>query len=188
MDFLAFILHYNYLFIFWGMIFFGESVLLPALYLSFEGLLDPYILFAIALIAPLVSDCIWYGLAMRVPFHKVQHWKRIEGHKDKFGHLLHAFDKYHLWILFISKFVYGSRVLVQIICGAKKVHFWRYLAVNAVGTTAYLLLLYGIAFSVNKTVGARLIGEVKWAVVLFISIVLVINLCIKHFAQKKWLQ
>jgi membrane protein DedA with SNARE-associated domain len=170
------------------MFFLGDTVLLPAIYFSLEGIINPVLVIVLSLVATLISDLIWYEIAARVPFHKIQHWKRIENHTDVFNHLMEAFDRYHLWILFWSKFVYGTRILVQIICGAKKVHFGKYIVVNAIGSTAYILLLYGIAIAVQQVVGVRMAGEFKIVLLLFVVIVVIIHLCIKHLVQKKLLQ
>jgi membrane protein DedA with SNARE-associated domain len=188
MDILAFVVQYEYWFLFLGLFCLGETVLLPAIYFSLEGKLNIWWVITIATLANIISDIIWYEIAKRVPFHRVKHWHRVERHQETFKKLMHQFDKHHLKILFISKFVYGTRILVQIICGVKRVHFWRYLSVNFLGIAAYTALLYAVALAVNKTLAERLIGNAKVAILVFIVIAIGINLCIKYYAEKKLLR
>ncbi len=188
MPIIEFISAYPYIFLFIGMFFLGETVLVPAIYYSIDGKIGVVAVIAISLIATLISDVIWYYIAKSVPTGRISTWHRVGRHKETFAKLSRVFDRHHTRILFLSKFVYGTRVLVQIICGMKKMHFGMYFGVNFLGSLAYILLLYFIAASVNIASSARLIGGVKTAMIVFVVMVIVVNLGLKYFIQRKWFQ
>jgi membrane protein DedA with SNARE-associated domain len=177
-----------YVFLFIGMFFLGETILLPAIYISFQGGLNPAKVILICTIATLIADLVWYYLASSVPVGKLKKWDRIAKHQDTFATLSGLFDKHNTRILFLSKFVYGTRILVQIICGMRKMNIGLYLGVNILGIITYILIAYVIAAAVNITMSARLISDIRIAIIIFVIIVIGINLVLKYFIQRKWFQ
>ena len=188
MDIVELLTTYKYAVLFFGMLFLGETFLLPAVYLSLDGKISPGMVVLISCVATVVSDVVWYYLAFIVPFHKIRHWRRVEHHQDKFEKLSQLFDKHNYRILFLSKFVYGTRILVQILCGVKRMNFWKYIAVNIFGVLSYMVFLYFIAVVVNRSIAGEVMGGFKIAIAVFIVIVIVINLCIRYLAEKNWFQ
>ncbi|HEY1037301.1 MAG TPA: VTT domain-containing protein [Candidatus Paceibacterota bacterium] len=171
--------------LFIGMFLLGETVLLPAIYYSLEGNIRISEVVVISVAATLVSDMAWYYLARFMPLRKIKSWKRVKEHESTFANLSRLFDLYGLRILFFSKFVYGTRILVQVICGIKRVDVLKYLAVNIAGATAYVLFLYAIAVTVSSAVSSYILSGVKVSLIAFVVFVIAINLCTKYLVQKK---
>jgi membrane protein DedA with SNARE-associated domain len=188
MDIVGLIITYKYAFLFIGMFLLGEAVFLPAIYLSLLGYISLPVVILVSLFATLISDVIWYYIASHRSVAKIQHWHRVEKHKEKFVRLSALFDRRGGLILFASKFVYGTRILVQVICGMKRMNIWKYLFVNTIGSLAYLLFLTGITMAVDAVFLPEVIGGVKISLIVLVAVVVLINLGIKYITQKLWLQ
>jgi len=142
----------------------------------------------VSLIATVVSDLVWYWAASKSSIDEISSWKRIARHKELFRKISEHFDEHSLKVLFFSKFVYGTRILVQAMCGLRRVALIPYLTVNILGSATYLSLLYILALGVSRSVATRLVGELKIAIILFLAAVIIVQICIRHFAMKKIFQ
>ncbi len=171
--------------LFIGMFLLGETVLLPVIHYSLEGNIGISEVVLISVAATLISDLAWYYLARIAPLGKIRNWRRVKEHESSFENLSRLFGKYGLRILFFSKFVYGTRILAQVVCGIKRVNPWKYLAVNVAGTVAYVLFLYAIALSVSGAASNYILSGVKVSLIAFVGFVIAINLCVKYLVQKK---
>lgn len=188
MNFIELITLYKYPFLFMGMFFFGEAVFIPAVYLSFEGQISLAGVIIISIAANIVADFVWYFLAATMPFSKIKTWKSVRGREKTLDKISSLLDVYGYKLLFVSKFVYGTRILVQIICGLKHLNLWKYLVVNTVGTALYLGFLYVLTRALHAGVSSSTIEEIKLAVGAFIVIVVGINIWIQYKIRTKWLR
>jgi membrane protein DedA with SNARE-associated domain len=188
MDILAFLSHNEYLVLFIGLLFAGEVVLLPAIYLALAGRLDPGIVFFAAVASGVLSDIVWYKLASHAPLTQVKSWKLIARHKNEFARLAALFDAHQYRILFLSKFVYGTRIIVQLICGIRHMPFGPYLLVNAAGAASYILLLFALAIALESVVTPGDVRELQASFIAFVGIVIGIHVWIRYLARKKWFQ
>ena len=100
---------YPLLFIFVGMIVAGEVVLLPG-HISWRhtGHLDVAAVISVAVLATVLSDLAWYGLGRKFPATALE---RIPGRGSNrvVRGLERLFSQKGIQILFLSKFVYGTR-------------------------------------------------------------------------------
>jgi membrane protein DedA with SNARE-associated domain len=179
---------YKYSLLFVGMFLLGETVLLPALYLTQEGHLNLFMVIVVSALATIVSDFVWYVVAYKAPLHKVGTWHRVKKHQALFEKLSALFDAHAYRVLFVSKFVYGTRILVQLLCGMKKMPFVNYLIINTLGTLLYIALLYCVAYFVGGLIAPHVIGGIKAAIIIFIILVVLVNLFIRYLAEKIWFQ
>ena len=133
---------YPYLFIFVGMLVAGEVVLLPAIYLAATGRLDLAAVISLAILATVLSDLFWYGLGRKFPASALD---RIPGHhsNNAVRGLERLFNRKGVQILFLSKFVYGTRTAAQVLAGVHDMRFRTYVIVNflAVLTRAHASIL-----------------------------------------------
>jgi membrane protein DedA with SNARE-associated domain len=188
MNFVELLTLYKYPFVFIGMFFFGEAVFIPAIYLSFEGQISLSGVLVISVLANIISDFVWYFLAATVPFEKIKKWKSVKGKEKALDGISRLLGIYGYKILFFSKFIYGTRILVQIMCGMKRLNIWKYLAVNTIGTALYLGFLYILTHALYMGVSSSAVQEIKLAVMAFIIILIGINVWIQYKIRKKWLQ
>lgn len=169
--FLSVLYAHPYLFIFIGMIFMGEVVLLPAIYLAVTGRLElAYVIF-IAIAATLLSDLFWFYLGRRFPASALD---RIPGRHT--GRLVDGlerlFDKNGAHVIFLSKFVYGTRTVAQVLAGIHDMPTRTYLVANTLGVAALTLVLSGIAWSVAGT-ARRFEDAVHSAEIAFVAFVII---------------
>jgi len=145
-----FLIQNQYFAIFVGLLLGGETILLPALYFSAIGQLNIWFIILIMIVATVISDTIWYflgfGLSEGVSWIKLSQRKREI--MERYSTL---FSERALFLLFMSKFVYGTRVVAQILCGVYKIDFKKYFIINLAGIAALTafyavgIRLFGIA-------------------------------------------
>ncbi len=178
-----------YAFILVGMFFAGETVLIPALYLCAIGKLSLLYVFGVALFATLISDFIWYLIGRYLPHEKIV--GLLNKHSAKtMDALSHFFTAHRLKTLFLSKFVYGTRTAAQVLAGTFRVPFLEYLAVNILGTGTIMVVLTFFAYTLHRTSTALadFTHQLEVTFGIFVIIVIVAHLLIKHFFAQKWFQ
>lgn len=185
--FLSVLYAHPYLFIFVGMFFAGELVLLPAIYLAVTGRLElAYVVF-VSIAATLLSDAVWYWLGRRFPASALE---RIPGHRT--SRLVRGIERLYTrngaHVVFLSKFVYGTRVIAQVLAGIHDMPVRAYLAANTLGVAALTLVLAGIAWSVAGT-ARRFDDAVHSVEIAFIAFVLIAGVgyyVVARIARRKW--
>lgn len=175
-----------YVFIFIGLLIGGETVLLPAIYLAITGTLSLSYVTAIMLVSTVISDILWYYVGLgSVPFLSRRTIKpRVQ---QAVTGLSRVFQRNDAYVLFMSKFIYGTRIAAQVLCGMHKMNFRRYLVVNTAGVLALMAAYALVVYSVIETVDA--VGSAKYRLhITFASIIAIlaaIQVSIKYFF-KKW--
>ncbi len=176
-----------YLFIFAGMLVAGEVVLLPAVYLAATGRLDLAAVLSLAILATVVSDLAWYGLGRRFPAAALA---RIPGRHTSsvVRGLERLFTRKGAQVLFLSKFVYGTRTVAQVLAGVHDMPFRTYIAVNFMGVLALSATLAAIAYSVVGT--TRQLGEfvddLEIAFLVFVVIAVSANYLVSRLVRNRW--
>lgn len=181
-----------YIFIFIGLIFGGETILLPSIYLAIVGALNLSYVTALMVLATIVSDIIWYYagvgafpfLSKRKLRPRVQ--KAVSG-------LSAMFQRNDAYVLFISKFIYGTRIAAQVLCGMHRMNLRKYLVINTAGILAlmamYTFIVYTAVEAAHAIGGIDALGGAKYRLeITFAGIVVVLivfQLAIKYFF-KKW--
>lgn len=170
-----------------GMMIGGESVLIPAVYLVVTGFISAPFFIGVALAAGMVSDSAWYGVGRMLPQERISRFGFMRRNQFLIDRLNGFFDQHALRILYGSKFVYGSRVVTQVLCGARKVHYPRYILVDLLGLVSWLLTLLAIGFSVQNSVGAFAHGvyalQIGFGV--FLVIAVIVQFAARAYIRKK---
>ncbi len=139
-------------------------VLFPAFYLATVGVLNGWVILLVMILAGLVADSFWYlvgrGLLPRFIESRIEKGKYLKKLTD-------ITEGKELVYLFYSKFIYGTRIATQILCGARKVYYGGFLGVSAVSVT----LLGGIYYMLIRFTSAGIdsLGDLKYK--LFIVLV-----------------
>lgn len=140
--------------LFVGLLAAGEVVLIPALYLAVTGHLELPVVLGIAISATILSDLGWYGLGRLFPSAALSRLAKRRG-----GRLLpwieQVFTERAARALFYSKFVYGTRVLAQLLAGLHAMPLRVYLPVNTIAIVAVTLLFTAIALAIASAAGVR---------------------------------
>jgi membrane protein DedA with SNARE-associated domain len=140
------------IFLFLGILIVGSPVLLPSIHLAIEGELNGGIVAALALTAMWASDSIWYALG-RVG--RVLQLKRLL----RFGRVAQALRQVNALrrrvpmarLLFLSRFLYGTRIAANLLCGMVRTPYARVAAVNFASSLLWTALLFGLARSIGST-------------------------------------
>src|SRR4051812_9796330 len=128
--FLPFLIHYKYTVLFIGLFLNGDTALLAGIYFSLIHQASLGYIVILALVAALLGDAIWYFVGMFITYDRIKQLPYVRNRHDKIDVLEKFLDKHALKALFYSKFVYGTRMPVQILCGTHRVNVWKYFAVN----------------------------------------------------------
>lgn len=176
-----------YLSLFVGMLVVGELVLLPAIFLAVTGRLDPMPVVGIAIAATVMKDACFYLAGRRFPSAAL---RRLPGRGT--SELVQGLDRLFRTrgpqVLFLSKFVYGSRSVAQVLAGVHDMPWRPYLVANTLGTAALTIVLSGVAWSVAGTTRrfADVVHEVEVAFLMFVLLAVAGHLVVALLARRRW--
>ena len=185
MDLTALLILYKYPLLFVGTFFLGEMFFVPAAFLVKTGIFSFAGLMIIATAANIVSDIAWYFLVRFVPLEKMNKWSLIKNKREVINKVSIALDTYGYGLLFISKFLYGTRISVIIACSLKRFNLALYLIVSSLGTFAYLIVLY---FLVTAIQTVHSITEYKLAALFIFLCLVVLYVWAQGLIRKRWLK
>lgn len=186
---LDFFAEYPYLMLFVGLLLAGEAVLLPALYLAATGRLEPLAVIVVAVAATMLSDLVWFLLGCWSPSGAVERMRRRYSGPvvDRLQALI---SRNGLRLLFLSKFVYGTRIVAQVLAGALGMRFRSWLVVNFAAVVTITLAMAGLAWGVVGTAQRmeNLVQHVELAFLLFLLLAIAAYLVIGTRMRKRWFQ
>lgn len=172
-----------------GMIFAGESILIPSLALALAGKLNISYVISLALFATLFADFLWYIVGIHIHNTFSQ---RIIGSKvhKQIERISGVFSNKEATVLFLSKFVYGTRIAVQILAGIKHMKIGKYIIVNLSGTATVIVLISFLVYFIDTTVIGIENLLYKLGIVLLVTIIITIlgHIIFGKYIQKKWFQ
>lgn len=178
---------YPLLFIFVGMIVAGEVVLLPAVFLAATGHLDIAAVISVAILATVLSDLVWYSLGRKFPAAALE---RIPGRGSNrvVRGLERLFSQKGVQILFLSKFVYGTRTIAQILAGVHNMPFRTYFFFNFLAVLVLSSALVGIAYSVVGSTHklGEVMDHIEIAFLLFVVIAVSGNYLVTRLLRTRW--
>lgn len=176
-----------YLFIFIGLLFAGELILLPSIYLAVTGRLELEWVFIVAVAAMGLSDLVWYYLGRSVPRARLG---RIGA--GRVGRAMERMDRLYerrgAQLLVGSKFVYGTRTAAQVLAGANRMSLSTYLTANTIGVALLVAALCGIGWSVRGTIGrlSEFVGQMEIAFLVFVVLAVTTHLVIAKVLRERW--
>ncbi len=178
-----------YVFIFIGMFFLGESVFFPALYLAFRGTLHVATVIELMVAAAMLSDLVWYTIGRAMPRTTTI---RLMGGRAAgiMEHIASFFMTHRLKTLFLSKFVYGTRTVVQVLSGMYKTPFVPYMIVNILGIISLAAAILTLAYITNSTLAAltTTVHSLEIGFLVLIAILACVFIFIRHAILRKWFQ
>lgn len=179
---------YPYLILFLGMMVAGEAFLLPAIYIALKGKLDIRLVALIALASTLLADLFWYMIGRNIPFARLSRWKMFANRKPIFAKLENILKRHGLLLVMLSKFVYGTRTVTQILAGAHHLPFLKYLMANTIGITVLLAFLIFLGHFVARSLESLqdLFLGAQISLVAFILAAIGVQLWIKKIIYKKF--
>lgn len=187
--FMGYLSAHPYLSMFVGMLVVGELVLLPAIYVAITGRIELAYVICLAIAATTIKDFALYYAGRKFPATALRRLPG-QGTSRMVRGLERLFDRRGAEVLFLSKFVYGTRAAAQVLAGVHDMPLRVYLVANTLGVAALTLLLSGIAWSVAGT--ARRYGEVVHSVEIAFGVFLLLAatayVSAALLARRRWSQ
>lgn len=177
-----------YTVIFVGLLFGGETILLPAMYFGISGTISLQAIIGISILATAISDTFWYYLGRTTPVEKISSLKIFRKYTENIAGLSSSFKKNGLFLLFSSKFVYGTRTTMQILCGMNNITFVKYFFINISGIVALnaFFLVLGITIKESFVLLAESPFHLLLALGTFALCVIIFHILFKKLIWEKW--
>ncbi len=165
----------------------GETALIPAVYFAHIGAVDFFYIIPLTLVATVIVDTILYLSGCCIERDALISHKFVCKHSAKIEKFSSYFTRHSIKFLLISKFIYGTRMVAQILCGVHRIGFLKYTFFNIIGVLMLLVFLVGLAPLVTSSVEAMTdtVYTVQISFSVFIIISFGIFFLLKYFTLKK---
>lgn len=167
---------YLYPALFVGISLVGGMVLLPALYLTIVGSIKLAYLFGVVLLAGMNSDTIWYIVGRKAKkdhLYKIPFIQKRIREAEKFSDF---FNRHSLWLLYLTKFIYGTRVASHVLAGMHKVRYPYFLMATALGTTTWFWIFYFIVHTLDYGIGTAKSTALRLQLTLLVGTIILLAL------------
>jgi len=176
-----------YLFIFLGLIFEGEIVVLTTGILSYIGALDFWVALSFILAGGIVKTFLGYYLGKYI--HRKYNQSRFCKYiVRRVLYFMPRFNERPFWSIFISKFIMGMNYLIIIFSGYSKVNFRLFLKAEIISTFVWapLLLSLGFLFSQTAFFLTEEISKFFFAIIGFFVVFLLFDKFLAFFYRVFW--
>ena len=166
----------------------GENGVLIMAFLSAQGILPLTTVIFFSFLGMITLDSIWFFIVRTEGFSKLKRWQRISKQTISLEKRIEKISaKQDVFILLISKILVGTRILIIIYLGMKKMSYKKFFALNTLPTLVWagaLGLLGWLAgrgyYSLSSVSHNLFIGGI-------ILLGIMVFLAITSYLLKKWL-
>lgn len=139
-----------YLFIFLGLIFEGEVVVITTGVLCYLGALDFTFSLILIFVGSFVKTFVLYyiGELMNDRFSHSKYFQYIE---RRVLYFMPRFKQKPFWSIFLSKFIMGTNYLVILFSGYTKINFKTFLKAEVISTVIWAPILLSLGFFFSQT-------------------------------------
>ncbi len=178
----------SYLIVFSGLMIGGELALVPAIYFAVEGTLQLSVVLALVVIATLLSDTLWYVVGRWIDREWLFQLSFFARRRDTMDWLSLVLRDRVFSIVFMSKFIHGTRWPLQILCGMHQIPYRSYIVASLGGAFLWALFLVGVMYSIEISLDSvkDTAYYLQFSVGLFILFVIVGNYFIGRYVRKKF--
>jgi membrane protein DedA with SNARE-associated domain len=173
----------TYIFFFIGIVALGDMALIPLIYFAATKTLFLPSVLLVGVLAKTAADSMWYWIGYSFNREKVYNFFRIHKLQKKSPELFGNFHKKADKILFISNFLHGIRIPVRVMYGLERRPFKTFTAINILGSILWLILIAGLAYTLEVSAEELRIyvrrGEIVLAI--FFLLLIVFEIWIKKF-------
>ncbi|HVS80001.1 MAG TPA: VTT domain-containing protein [Candidatus Paceibacterota bacterium] len=173
---------YKYLLVFGGLILSGDIFLVSFIYSAKFGFVTLPYLFLTALLASAVSDFMWYALGRFIGLQRIQKIWFLRKNPALVEKLSAMFEKNGAKLLFMCKFLYGTRVVTEVITGMHRMKYAKYFLINLCTTIIWTLFLFLFVTAVDASVSSikSLLAKIEIVITVFAAFFV-----LAHFAAKR---
>ncbi len=159
----------------------GTIPLLIAAFLAQRGLLHWKTIILVATLGEIVGDSLWYLLGAFIGKYFLNGQNNFLARKMRLAKKF--FDKYHLWAIFLSKFIYGFAQPTLIFTGATSQKFKRVFVTIVFASFVYSVTItsLGYFFSLSISSVHHFLLELALLIVIVILIILVSKFIVRRY-------
>jgi len=176
----------TYLLFLLGIMALGDVALIPLLYFSVTDSFSLSTVILIGLIANTIMDVFWYWVGRMSNKEKIFRFFRIDRLMKKNAEIFFLTNPRADKILFISNFLYGIRVPVRVLYGMERLPLRNFLRVGVLGTIIWILIIAGLAFTLNTGAEELKIyvrrGEIVFST--FVLLIVLFEIWAKKYIKK----
>ena len=135
--------HYGYLVVFVGALVGGETIILAASFLAVLGFLSLPLVIIVSLLGILISDNFWYflGYKFKRPLSFCRHNFCPDKFQPRVDSLKRQFNQHHRRLVFLSKFIYGARIMMLVFAGHEKMPYRSFFYYNLLANLFWIVLV-----------------------------------------------
>jgi membrane protein DedA with SNARE-associated domain len=163
---------FGYPALFLGSLLEGETTLITAGFLAKSGYLDFKLVVLIALTGTYAADVSIYFLGRKKGEGIIF---RFPGAKTYYPKVKALFDKYGIWAIFITRYLYGFRLAAAGFVGLMKMRKGRYLPFNFLSCTIWAVLIGNLGYVFGAGMEA-LIGQIKHYELMVFPLIILVGL------------
>jgi membrane protein DedA with SNARE-associated domain len=152
------VVKYGYLMVVAGVIVEGDATVVTAAFLAHRGYLKLGAVIALAAITSMTMNQIYFRLGRR---HGVDHVAKADGRK-LFRNIVHHTRKHAIWLILLSRFVFGFRMAIPATVWALGMSTPRFLVTDFAGSIIWAVAMAATGYAAGH-VGQLLIGN-EWEV------------------------
>jgi len=182
----AALLGYKYVLVFFGLVLSGDIFLVGTIYSARFGFVELSTLFPVAIAASIVSDAVWYLLGRFLRRDRLEKLPMLRSKPALVAKLAALFERKGALLVFACKFLYGTRVITQVLCGVHKMKYKKYFFVNVAGSLIWISFLMALVTAVNASVGTlkSTVTKVEISLTIIIALFLAIRFITKRLFEK----
>ncbi len=181
------LIKYGYSALFFGVAIEGEVFLLAGSFLAQAGYFRLWVVILLAIVSNCTADQIYYMVArsrgrewLENRFRKNPHYPRA----------LSLMNRYAGWLLLVSRFAYGFRIIIPAACGSLGMPPLRFGLLNLLAGCLWAIPVALLGFHFG-TAAERILGSARQYETLFVLIVLsgaVVVVLLRHLRQTEWVE
>jgi membrane protein DedA with SNARE-associated domain len=165
------VIQYGYLMVVAGVIVEGDATLVTASFLAHRGYLALSAVMALAALTSATMNQIYFRLGRR---HGVERVAKAEG-KPLFATILRHTRKHALWLVLVSRFIFGFRMAIPMTVGALGLGAVRFLFADICGAILWSVVIGSTGYAAGRVV-ELLLTDIKgneWTVALVLCALMV---------------
>jgi membrane protein DedA with SNARE-associated domain len=150
------VIRYGYLMVVAGVIVEGDATLVAASILAHRGYLALGAVMALGAVTSLTMNQIYFWLGRR---HGVDRVAKADGSR-LFGNIVHHTRKHAIWLVLLSRFVFGFRMAIPMTVGALGMSTTRFLIADIFGSVIWAVTM-GLTGYLAGHAGELLLSNVR---------------------------
>jgi membrane protein DedA with SNARE-associated domain len=155
----ALVIRYGYLMVVAGVIVEGDATVVAASVLAHRGYMKLSVVMVLAAVTSLTMNQIYFRLGRR---HGVERVAKADGRK-LFRNIVHHTRKHAIWLVLLSRFVFGFRMAIPATVGALGMSTPRFVAADIAGSLIWAVSM-GATGYIAGHFGQVLITNNEWAI------------------------